>query len=119
MADNIAITAGAGTTVHTDEYTHGTLGSGNTQLVKLVSGTLDSDTAVGVADIGVKANALRVCPASDVTDATYIGDIKFGEALKIAGKTYKKVSPSMSKSKRHTSKRKSSKSRPTRGRGPA
>jgi hypothetical protein len=35
--------------------------------------------------------------------------IKFGEALKIAGKTYKKVSPSMSKSKRHTRKRKSSK----------
>jgi hypothetical protein len=33
-----------------------------------------------VPDIGVKANAIRVCPASDVTDGTYIGDIKFGEA---------------------------------------
>lgn len=81
MADNVDITAGAGTTVHADEYDHGTLGSGKTQLVKLVDGTLDSDTPIGVPDIGAKANALRVCPANDITDATYIGDIKFGEAL--------------------------------------
>jgi hypothetical protein len=37
--------------------------------------------------------------------------IKFGEALKVAGKTYKKGTPSMSKSKRHTRKRKGSKKR--------
>jgi hypothetical protein len=79
MADNVDITAGSGTTVHADEYTHGTLGSGKTQLVKLADGTLDADAAIA-ADIGVKANALRVAPASDITDATYIGDIKFGEA---------------------------------------
>lgn len=47
---------------------------------KLIDGTTDSSTAVAV-DVGVKANALRVAPASDITDATYIGDIKFGEAL--------------------------------------
>lgn len=35
--------------------------------------------------------------------------IPFGEALKVAGKTYKKGTPSMSKSKRNTRKRKSSK----------
>lgn len=35
--------------------------------------------------------------------------IPFGQALKVAGKTYKKGSPSMSKSKRHTRKRKTSK----------
>lgn len=81
MADNVTITAGSGTTVHADEYTHGTLGSGKTQLVKLTDGTLDSDTAIGVPDIGAKANAIRVCPADDVTDGTYIGDIKFGEGL--------------------------------------
>jgi len=80
MADNVEITAGAGTTVHADEYTHGTLGSGKSQLVKLVDGTLNSDTAVGVPDVGAKANALRVCPANDITDGTYIADIKFGEA---------------------------------------
>lgn len=80
MADNVAITAGSGTTVHADEYTHTTLGSGKTQLVKLVDGTLDSDAAIAV-DVGVKANALRVAPANDITDETYIGDIKFGESL--------------------------------------
>jgi len=81
MADNVVITAGTGTTVHADEYTHGTLGSGKTQLMKLVDGTLDSGTPIGVPDIGAKVNAIRVCPANDITDGTYIGDIKFGEAL--------------------------------------
>jgi len=80
MADNVDITAGSGTTVHADEYTHTTLGSGKTQLVKLVDGTLDSDTPITV-DVGAKANALRIAPANDITDGTYIGDIKFGEAL--------------------------------------
>lgn len=80
MADNVVVTAGVGTTVHADEYAHGTLGSGKTQLVKLVDGTLDSDTPI-VVDVGAKANALRVAPANDITDATYIGDIKFGESI--------------------------------------
>ena len=80
MANNVNITAGSGVVVHADEYTHTTLGSGKTQLVKLVDGTLDSDTAIAV-DVGAKANALRVAPANDITDATYIGDIKFGESL--------------------------------------
>jgi len=79
MADNVVITAGSGTTIHADEYTHTTLGAGKTQLVKLVDGTLDAEAAIA-ADIGVKANALRVAPANNITDATYIGDIKFGEA---------------------------------------
>jgi hypothetical protein len=80
MADNVDITAGSGTTIHADEYTHGTLGSGKTQLVKLVDGTLNSGTAITV-DVGAKANALRIAPANDITDGTYIGDIKFGEGL--------------------------------------
>ena len=80
MADNVVITAGVGTTVHADEYTHTTLGSGKTQLVKLVDGTLNSEVAIAV-DVGVKANALRVAPANNITDGTYIGDIKFGEAI--------------------------------------
>lgn len=80
MADNVDITEGSGVTIHADEYTHGTLGSGKTQLMKLVDGVLDSDTPITV-DVGAKANALRVAPANDITDATYIGDIKFGESL--------------------------------------
>ena len=66
MADNVAITAGTGTTVHADEYTHSTLGSGKTQLVKLVDGTLDSSTAIAAGG-GVEAGALRVTIASDST----------------------------------------------------
>jgi hypothetical protein len=74
MADTLDITAGAGTTIATDD-----VGGVHYQEIKLVNGTKDSSTPVAV-DIGVKANALRVAPANDITDATYIGDIKFGEA---------------------------------------
>jgi hypothetical protein len=48
MADNVVVTAGAGTTIHADEYTHTTLGSGKTQLVKIVDGTLDAETPLKV-----------------------------------------------------------------------
>jgi hypothetical protein len=74
MADNVNITAGSGTVVATDQ-----VGSDHYQKIKLADGTADSSTMVAV-NVGVKANALRVAPANDITDATYIGDIKFGEA---------------------------------------
>jgi hypothetical protein len=74
MADNVAVTAGSGTSIATDQ-----VGSDHIQIVKLADGTADSATRINV-DIGAKANALRVAPANDITDATYIGDIKFGEA---------------------------------------
>lgn len=48
MADNVVVTAGSGTTVHADEYTHTVLGSGKTQLVKIVDGTLDAETPLKV-----------------------------------------------------------------------
>ncbi len=75
MADNIIITEGSGTNIKTDD-----IGGVHYQQVKLVDGTLDG-TGVIAADIGAKANALRIAPANDITDGTYIGDIKFGEAL--------------------------------------
>jgi len=49
MADNVQITEGSGTAVHADEYTHGTLGSGKTQLVKIVDGVLNAETPLKVA----------------------------------------------------------------------
>lgn len=73
MADNVAVTAGTGTTVHADEYTHTTLGSGKTQLVKLVDGTLDSSTAIAAGG-GVEAGALRVTVASDSTGVLSVDD---------------------------------------------
>lgn len=82
MADNVAITAGTGTTVHADEYTHSTLGSGKTQLVKLVDGTLDSSTAIAAGG-GVEAGALRVTLASDSTGVVSVDDN--GGALTVDG----------------------------------
>lgn len=76
MADNIEITAGTGTPVATDEASD----SKHYQKIKIVDGTADAIAPIA-ADIGVKANALRVAPANNITDATYIGDIKFGESL--------------------------------------
>lgn len=75
MADTLDITAGAGTTIATDD-----VGGVHYQRIKLSDGTADASGVIA-ADIGVKANALRVAPANDITDGTYIGDIKFGESL--------------------------------------
>jgi hypothetical protein len=81
MADNIAVTEGAGKTVATDDIlVDGTHAQGQVQFVKLVDGTPNGTGSVRVNQ-AAKANALTVAPASDITDATYIGDIKFGEAL--------------------------------------
>ena len=66
MADNSLRTPGSGETVHSDEYTHGTLGAGKTQLVKLVDGTLDSGTAIASGG-GAETNALRVIDAVNAT----------------------------------------------------
>jgi len=75
MADNVNITEGSGKTIAADD-----ISSVWYQWIKLVDGTADSTTTIAV-DVGAKANALRVAPANDITDGTYIGDIKFGEGL--------------------------------------
>lgn len=74
MADNFNYTPGTGGVGASDD-----VGGVHYPKVKLASGQADSSTMI-YEDIGAKANALRVCPANDITDATYIGDIKFGEA---------------------------------------
>lgn len=85
MADNVPITGGSGHIVHADEYTHGTLGSGKTQLMKLVDGTLDSDTPIVVA-AGTAANALRTTLASDDPAVVLLGTIDIDTGV-IAGDT--------------------------------
>ena len=75
MADNFSFTEGSGATGAADD-----IGGVYYPLVKLVDGTADA-AGVIAADIGAKANAMRVAPANDITDGTYIGDIKFGEGL--------------------------------------
>jgi len=56
MADNVAITAGTGTTVAADEVTDGTLGSCKVQFVKLMDGTLDGTTKAAVSSAGLKVD---------------------------------------------------------------
>jgi hypothetical protein len=90
MSDNVTVTAGTGTTIHADEYTHSTLGSGKTQLVKLVDGTLDQSTAVAAGG-GVEANALRVTIASDSTGVVSIDDN--GGSITVDGTFYQATQP--------------------------
>ena len=81
MADNVDVTEGAGKTVASDDIqVDGSHGQGQVQFVKLVDGTLNGTGSIRVNQ-AAKANAITVAPASDISDATYIGDIKFGEAL--------------------------------------
>jgi len=68
MADNVAITAGSGTNIATDDVA-GT----HFQRMKLVDGTLDSTTAIASGG-GVEAGALRVTIASDSTGVVSIDD---------------------------------------------
>lgn len=60
MADNVAVTAGAGTTVAADEVVDGTLGTVKVQYVKLMDGTLDGTTKATVGANGVKVDPSAV-----------------------------------------------------------
>jgi hypothetical protein len=68
MADNVAITAGSGTNIATDDVA-GT----HFQRMKLVDGTLDSTTAIASGG-GVESAALRVTIASDSTGVVSVDD---------------------------------------------
>lgn len=67
MADNVAVTAGSGTTIAADEVVDGTLGTVKVQYVKLMDGTLDG-TSKGV----VSAAGLKVDLSSTAANATAI-----------------------------------------------
>lgn len=70
MADNVAITAGTGTTIATDQ-----VGTEHFQKVKIADGTADSSDMVAT-DVGTSANALRVAPADDIPAGTFIGGVE-------------------------------------------
>lgn len=59
MADNVAITAGTGTTVAADEVVDATLGTVKVQYVKIMDGLIDSTIKAGVG-----ANGLKVDPSA-------------------------------------------------------
>lgn len=58
MADNVAITAGTGTSIAADEVVDGTLGTVKVQYVKIMDATLD-----GTSKAAVGANGLKVDPS--------------------------------------------------------
>jgi hypothetical protein len=60
MADNVSITAGAGTSIAADEIVDATLGTVKVQYVKLVDGTLDGTTKVGATANGLKVDGSAV-----------------------------------------------------------
>jgi len=68
MADNVAITAGSGTNIATDD-----IAGVHYQRMKLVDGTLDATTAIAAGG-GVEAGALRVTVASDSTGVLSVDD---------------------------------------------
>ena len=77
MADNVNITAGAGTVIATDQ-----VGVDHFQKIKLADGTDNSSTMI-VAGGGVEAAALRVTLASDSTGVVSVDDN--GGALTVDG----------------------------------
>jgi len=56
MADNVAITAGSGTTIAADEVSDGTLGSCKVQYVKIMDGTLNGTDKAAVSSDGLLVN---------------------------------------------------------------
>lgn len=65
MADNVAVTAGSGTTIAADELTDGTLGSVKVQYVKLMDGTLDSSTKAAVGANGLAADVKAIAAGTN------------------------------------------------------
>ena len=73
MADNVAITEGAGTTIATDQ-----VDSAHYQLVKLVDGTLDSTAGIpGDATYGLDVDVTRLAALTGGT--ANIGDVDIAE----------------------------------------
>ena len=64
MADNVAVTAGAGTTIAADEVADGTLGTVKVQFVKLMDGTLDGTTKAAVGANGLAVSAVAAASTS-------------------------------------------------------
>ena len=57
MADNVAVTAGTGTTIAADEVSDGTLGTVKVQYVKIMDGTIDGTAKATVNSTGLKVDA--------------------------------------------------------------
>jgi len=88
MADNVAITAGSGTTIAADEVTDGTLGTAKVQYIKVMDGALNGTNKAGVSvnglQVDVQASVLPTGAALDssitgtqVTHGTQLGQVVY------------------------------------------
>lgn len=84
MADNVAVTAGSGTTIAADEVSDATLGTAKVQYVKLMDGTLD-----GTA----KAKILAASTAPAATDPAIVVAISPNSVNSNGQKTMDNSSP--------------------------
>lgn len=89
MADNVAVTAGAGTSIAADEVTDGTLGTVKVQFVKLMDGTLDSTTKLSIvaedgASAGGEGGIIAMATRKDTPANTSGADGDF-ESLQVSG----------------------------------
>ena len=91
MADNVAVTAGSGTTIAADELTDGTLGSVKVQFVKLMDGTLDGSTKAAVG-----ANGLAVDVKAIAAGTNTIGGVVVKPTAVAGGQTLSRVNAAAS-----------------------
>ena len=82
MADNIAVSAGSGTTVAADEVVDATLGTVKAQFIKIMDGTLDGTTkaAVGANGLAVDVKAAVVTSGTITTVSTVTNLSQLGGA---------------------------------------
>lgn len=91
MADNVAYTAGAGTTIAADEVIDGTLGTVKVQIVKLMDGTLDSANKLVIDANGamrVKDQRSATSAQSSVTGAAADTTILASNANRLGATVY-------------------------------
>lgn len=67
MPDNVAVSAGTGTTIAADEVVDGTLGTVKVQYVKLMDGTLDGATKAAVGANGLAVDVKAIVPGTAAT----------------------------------------------------
>lgn len=83
MADNVAITAGTGTTIATDQLT----GGEHVQKVKLIDGTADSSAVIpGDATYGLDVDVTRVGGIVDVEGNVAHDEVDSGNPVKLGAK---------------------------------
>lgn len=84
MADNVAVTAGSGTTIAADEVVDATLGTVKVQYVKIMDGTLDGSTKAAVGASGLAVSS-TLADGADATQGAIANTAYTGAATTAMG----------------------------------